>query len=212
VLTKTPNRENYAALHARIGEKRKKYLEALRKIIVAVTTVTYSPLNSRGIIMARAATPCLTLFRQFLPFGSPCCGTRSQNRKHSGLVSSVPRQVPKQSGQEISTKRFSIPSSSSFSAVLHSRVDCVNCPKELGSRLLYSPQSERGSWHRPASIPLSKQLVLRDDELLKLSLTLVRADAHNAARRSTRRLGSTVSMRLARDLRSRSWPRASSTT
>jgi len=141
--------------------------------------------------MARAATPCLTLFRHFSPFG-PLAVALDPKTEHSGLVSSVPRHSAEAVGSRDfhkSVSRFRVPVRFRCSAF---KGGLRKLSKELGAELLYSPQSERGSWHRPASIPLVEAVgFFAMMSLLKLSLTLVRADAHNAARPLNKTLGST---------------------
>ena len=76
--------------------------------------------------------------------------------------------VQKETGANISTKAFLDPEFQFVSAVLHSSVDCVNRPTEIGADfcILHNPSAIRGI--DPLVFPWAKHLVLRDDELIEI--------------------------------------------
>ena len=168
VVTKTPTEKIMLRFTHALVEKRKKYLEALRKDIVRCDDGYLLAINSRGIHHGAGGNTMPYFVQAFLPFG-PLAVALDPNT--GNIVDSFHQYrdtVPKQSGQNISTKAFLDSEFQFVSAVLHSRVDCVNCPIELGADfcILHNPSAAHGL--DPLVFPWSKQLVLRGDELVEV--------------------------------------------
>lgn len=168
VATETPTEKILLRFTHALVEKRKKYLEAFRKRIVSGDDGYLLAINSRGIHHGAGGNTMPYFVQAFLPFGPLAVAL---DPKTGGIVDSFHQYrdaVPKQSGQNISTKAFLDSEFQFVSAVLHSRVDCVNCPKELGADfcILHNPSATHGI--DPSVFPWSKQLVLRDDELVEV--------------------------------------------
>jgi len=168
VATETPTEKILLRFTHALVEKRKKYLEALRKNIVRCDDGYLLAINSRGIHHGAGGNTMPYFVQAFLPFGPLAVALDSKTGNIVDSFHQYRDTVPKQSGQNISTKAFLDSEFQFVSAVLHSRVDCVNCPTELGADfcILHNPGATHGI--DPLVFPWSKQLVLRDDELIEI--------------------------------------------
>ena len=168
VVTKTPTEKIMLRFTNALVEKRKKYHEALRKNILSRDDGYLLAINSRGIHHGAGGNTMPYFVQAFLPFGPLAVAL---DPKTGNIVDSFHQYrdtVPKESGENISTKAFLDSEFQFVSAVLHSRVDCVDCPRELGADfcILHNPSAAHGI--DPSAFPWSKQLVLRDDELIEV--------------------------------------------
>lgn len=168
VVTKVPTEKILLRFTQALVDKRKKYLEALRKDIVSCEDGYLLAINSSRIPHPLCSNTMPYFVQAFLPCGSLAV---ARDPKTGNIVDSFHQYrdtVVKQSGQDISTKAFLDSEFQFVSAVLHSRVDCVNCPMELGADfcILHNPSAVHGI--DPLVFPWSKQLVLRDDELIEV--------------------------------------------
>ena len=168
VVTNTPTEKIMLRFTNALVEKRKKYLEALRKNILSRDDGYLLAINSRGIHHGAGCNTMPYFVQAFLPFGPLAVAL---DPKTGSIVDSFHQYrdtVPKESGENISTKAFLDSEFQFVSAVLHSRVDCVDCPRELGADfcILHNPSAAHGI--DPSAFPWSKQLVLRDDELIEV--------------------------------------------
>jgi len=168
VATSTPTEKIMLRFTHALAEKRKKYLEALRKNILSSDDGYLLAINSRGIHHGAGGNTMPYFVQAFLPFGPLAVAL---DPKTGNIVDSFHQYrdtVPKESGENISTKAFLDSEFQFVSAVLHSRVDCVNCPRELGDDfcILHNPSAAHGI--DPLVFPWSKQLILRDDDLIEV--------------------------------------------
>lgn len=149
-----------------LAEKRNKYEEALQKGIISPGDGYLLAINSRAIPHAPFGNTLPYFVQACLPFGPYAV---SMDRNTGDIVESFYQHrdaVSKLSGANVSTTAFLDPEFSCISAVLHSAVDCVNRPQELGGDfcILHNPKSAQSveknifSW--------SKQMELIGDELI----------------------------------------------
>ncbi|MEK6755211.1 MAG: hypothetical protein AABZ02_03565 [Bacteroidota bacterium] len=168
VATKTPTEKILLRFTHALVEKRKKYLEALEKAIVTCDDGYLLAINSRGIHHGPSGNTMPYFVQAFLPFGPLAWAL---DPKTGSIVDSFHQyrdMVPKQTGTEISTKAFLDPEFRFVSAVLHSSVDCVNYPQELGAEfcILHNQSAVHGI--DPSVFPWARQLILRNDELVEI--------------------------------------------
>ena len=168
VITKTPTEKIMLRFTNALVEKRKKYLKALRKNILSPDDSYLLAINSRGIHHGAGGNTMPYFVQAFLPFGLLAVALDPKTGSILDSFHQYRDTVPKESGENISTKAFLDPEFQFVSAVLHSRVDCVNCPNELGADfcILHNPSAAHGI--DPLAFPWSKQLVLRDNELIEV--------------------------------------------
>ena len=168
VVTRTPTERIILRFTHALVEKRKKYLEALKKGILESDDGYLLAINSRGIHHGAGGNTMPYFVQAFLPFGPLAVAL---DPKTGNIVDSFHQYrdtVPKESGEDISTKAFLDPQYKFVSAVLHSRVDCVNCPNELGADfcILHNPNADHGI--DPLAFSWSKQLDFRDNALVEV--------------------------------------------
>ena len=168
VATETPTEKIVLRFTHALVEKRKKYIAALRKDIVTCDDGYLLAINSREIHHGPCGITMPYFVQAFLPFGSPAWALDSKTGKIVDSFHQYRDTVPKQAGTNISTKAFLDPEFRFVSAVLHSSVDCVNCPNELGAEfcILHNPIAVHGI--DLSVFHWSKQLVLSDDELIEV--------------------------------------------
>ena len=172
VATDTPTEKIMLRFTHALVEKRKKYLEALRKDIVTCDDGYLLAINSRGIHHGARGNTMPYFVQAFLPFGPLAVAI---DPKTGNIVDSYHQYrdtIPKQTGTNISTKAFLDPDFQFISAVLHSSVDCVNCPKELGAdfSILHNPSA--GHRIETSVFPWSRQYVLRNSEFTEIKPNL----------------------------------------
>ncbi|MGZ4956051.1 MAG: hypothetical protein ACXV8Q_13160 [Methylobacter sp.] len=124
-----------------IDIKRQKYKEALQKGIISPDDGYILAINSRAIPYAPSGNMMPFFVQAYLPFGPYSV---SMDKHTGGIVDSFYQHrdsVSKQNGANVSTTAFLDPAFAFISAVLHSSVDCVNHPQELGDDfcLLHNP-------------------------------------------------------------------------
>lgn len=151
-----------------LAEKRKKYLEALKKAIVTSDDGYLLAINSRGIRHGPGGNTMPYFVKAFLPFG-PFAWTL--DRETGDIVDSFHQyrdSISKQVGSNISTTAFLDPEFRFVSAVLHSSVDCANHPKEIGDDfcILHNPNPIHGI--DPLVFPWAKHLFFREDQLIEV--------------------------------------------
>lgn len=168
VATKTPTEKILLRFTHALVEKRKKYLEALRKNIVRCDDGYLLAINSRGIHHGAGGNTMPYFVQAFLPFGPLAVALDPKTGKIVDSFHQYRDAVSKQSGQNISTKPFLDSEFQFVSAVLHSRVDCVNCPNELGADFCILHNHNADHEIDPLAFPWSKQLILRDDALVEV--------------------------------------------
>lgn len=151
-----------------LAEKRKKYLEALEKGIVTCDDGYLLAINSNEIHHGPTGNTMPYFVQAFLPFGPLAVALDLKTEKIVDSFHQYRDMVQKETGANISTKAFLDPEFQFVSAVLHSSVDCVNRPTEIGADfcILHNPSAVRGI--DPLVFPWAKHLVFRDDELIEI--------------------------------------------
>ena len=147
-------------------EKRAKYVEAMNKGLVSTGDGYLLAINSRGIRHAPYGNTMPYFVQAFLPFGPLAVAIDPKTGNVLESFYQYRPQVAKLSGAAVSTKVFLEPEFAFCSAVIHSGVDCVNRPNEMGGDfcILHNPNSAGSigqdlfSWAR--------QLVLHGNELV----------------------------------------------
>ena len=152
-----------------LAVKRKKYFEAIKKGIVSSDDSYLLAINSRGIPHPPFPNTMPSFVQAFLPFGPL---TFAIDQRTGDIVKSIYQYrdaVPKVSGANISTKAFLDPDFGFCSAVLHSTVNYVAHPGELGADfcLLHNPSAIHNI--DEAIFVWSRQLFLRDKELVEVT-------------------------------------------
>ncbi len=170
--TKTPTEKILLRFTHALDVKRDRYLAALEKGIVTYNDGYLLAINSRGIHHGPIGNTMPYFAQAFLPFGPLALALDPITGNIVDSFHQYRDTIPKQNGKNISTKAFLDPKFQFVSAVLHSSVDCVNRPKEIGADfcILHNPSAVHDI--DPLAFPWSKHLVLRDDELVEIKPNL----------------------------------------
>ena len=168
MVTQPPTEKILLRFTSALVEKRKKYHEALRKNIMTCDDGYLLAINSRGIHHGPCGDTLPYFVQAFLPFGSLAWILDPETGSIVDSFHQYRDTVQKQVGANISTKAFLDTDYQFISAVLHSSVDCVNCPKEVGAdfRILHNPNAAYRI--NPLVFSWAKQLTFHNDELVEI--------------------------------------------
>jgi hypothetical protein len=127
-----------------LDEKRRKYLQAVKKGIIQPSDRYLLAINSRGIPHAPYGGALPYFIQAFLPFGHPTFTIDIQTRKVVDAYFQRREAIPKVSGATVSTKAFLDAQFAFVSAILHSSVDCGRCPEAFGAdfEVLHNPTAQ----------------------------------------------------------------------
>jgi hypothetical protein len=151
-----------------ITVKRERYLAAVKSGILKESDGYVLAINSRRIPHAPYGSTLPFFIQALLPFGPLTILIDPRTRDIGDRFYRLRESVAKAEGSRVSTASFLDPQFAFVSAVLHSSVDCVNCPPTLGGEftILHNPN---------ASHPISdslfswcEQLVYRNEVLRKV--------------------------------------------
>lgn len=165
VATYVPTEKVLLRFTNAMTEKRRRYLAAREKGIIADQDCYVLAINSRGVPHAPFGNTLPFFVQAFLPIGDP---TMVIDRATGKVIESYYARretITKAKGAMVSTAAFLNPEFSFVSAVLHSGVDCVNRPEVLGGDfvVLHNPTATR-----PLERPMfgwCKQYIFENDEL-----------------------------------------------
>jgi len=161
-VTDLPEEKILLRLTQALAQKRERYLAALAKGIVSDQDCYVLGVNSKGITQAYGALPFF--FKALLPIGDPLLRIRA-TAKITDSYYTLRETITKARGSPVSTTAFLDPQFAFLSAVIHSRVDCLNRPEELGEdfMVLHNPLAARPL--EPSVFKWCEQYVYNDGEL-----------------------------------------------
>lgn len=167
VASRTPTEKILLRFTHALEEKRKKYLLAIDKGIITYEDGYILAINSSGMHHGPGGDTLPFFVKAYLPIGSLAVAIDPKTSKVVDSYYQYRDKISKQAGANISTNAFLDPEFQFVSAVLHSRVDCVNRPTEIGSdfEILHNPKAVHSI--DPATFPWATHWVLRDDKLTK---------------------------------------------
>jgi hypothetical protein len=124
-------------------EKRKRYLVALAKGTVNESDGYVLAINCRRIPHAPYGNTLPFFVQALLPFGSLAVLIDPKTGDSGDPFYQLREEIKKAKGSPVSTTSFLDPKFAFISAVLHSAVDCVNCPSNLGEEftVLHNPSA-----------------------------------------------------------------------
>lgn len=124
-------------------EKKERYIAAIAKGIVAPEDSYVLAINSRGIPSAPYGNTMPYFVQAFLPIGPLAVAIDRKTLKVTDSFYQYRPGVQKASGAKVSTRTFLDSDAAFCSTVIHSTVDCANCPAQLGVdfSVLHNPQA-----------------------------------------------------------------------
>ncbi len=148
-----------------LDQKRKRYLAAQAKGIVSDQDCYVLAVNSRGIPHAPYGNTLPFFIQALLPIGNPTLVVDRATGEMTDSYYALRETITKAKGSPVSTTGFLDPRFAFVSAVLHSGVDCVNRPAELGGDfvVLHNPTARHPL--ELSAFKWCKQYVYNDGEL-----------------------------------------------
>ncbi len=171
VASKVPTEKILLRYTNAIAVKRERYLAALEGGILDDSDSYVLAINSRGIPHAPYGNTLPFFVQALLPFGPLTILIDPETGKFGDPFYQLRESVAKAKGSPVSTASFLDPQFAFVSAVLHSSVDCVNCPSRLGGdfTILHNPSTSRALDH--SVFDWCEQLIYRDGALQKVHST-----------------------------------------
>ncbi len=168
VASKVPTEKILLRYTNAITEKRERYLAALERGILVDSDSYVLAINSRGIPDVPYRNTLPFFVQALLPFGPLTILIDPQTEEFGDPFYQLRESVAKAKGSPVSTAGFLDPQFAFVSAVLHSSVDCVNCPPNLGGdfTILHNPSAARALDH--SVFDWCEQLIYRDRALQKV--------------------------------------------
>lgn len=150
-----------------VSAKRRRYNVALAKSLIRKEDCYVLAINSRGIPHAPYGNTLPFFLQALLPIGALTLVIDRATGKAIDSYYAFRDSVTKTAGAPVSTAIFLDTKYSFISAILHSGVDCVNCPPQLGGdfSVLHNPLA---SWPiGPSTFDWCDQYFYRDGALEK---------------------------------------------
>ena len=145
VVYDVPVRQILLRLTNSVAQRKGQYAAALQKGLVAKDEAFVLAINSRLAADGRPGNTLPFFVQALLPFGNLTVVLDRDTRQTVDSFYERRESVSKSSGAAVNTAVFLDPEYAFISAVLHSMVDCVNRPKELGGdfQVLHNPMANR---------------------------------------------------------------------
>jgi hypothetical protein len=168
VASKVPTETILLRYTNAITEKRERYLAALESGILDDSDGYVLAINSRRIPHAPYGNTLPFFVQALLPFGPLTILIDPKTGEFGDPFYQLRESITKAKGSPVSTAGFLDPQFAFVSAVLHSSVDCVNCPSRLGGdfTILHNPSASRALDH--SVFDWCEQLIYRDGALQKV--------------------------------------------
>ena len=148
-----------------LAEKKKQYLAAIAKGVIAPEDPYVLAINSRGIPSAPYGNTMPYFLQALLPIGPLAVGINRDPLEVTDSFYQYRPHVTKASGAEVSTRTFLDQDAAFCSAVIHSAVDCANHPPNLGGdfSVLHNPNAAHPITE--SAFPWCTQFSVHNDEL-----------------------------------------------
>ena len=152
-----------------LQEKSQRYLAAVKNGIVQQGESVLLAINSRGIPYAPYGGEMPYVVKAYLPFGAHAFTIDTQADKITKSFNQFRPEIHKKNLSPVATTSFLNPDFSNFLAVLHSSVDCMNHPEELGAEfmVLHNPSATHPL--SPSVFSWCRQLQFSDRTLHEVS-------------------------------------------
>lgn len=167
MVTNVPTEKILLRFTNAVSTKRKQYLAALAKGLIREEDCYVLAINSRGIPYAPYGNTLPFFLQALLPIGAPTLVIDRATHKAIDSYYALRDTVTKAKGAPVDTAIFLDIEYSFISAILHSGVDCVNRPPQLGGdfSVLHNPLASRPIG--PSTFDWCDQYFYRDGALEK---------------------------------------------
>lgn len=150
-----------------LAEKKGRYVAAVAKGIIAPGDPYILAINSRGIPDASIGNTMPYIVQAFFPIGPLTVAIDSKTREVTDSFHHYRPQITKVSGAEVSTRSFLDHDAAFCSAVIHSGVDYLNYPANLGADFSVLHNLKAAHPITEATFPWCIQWAVRDDQLCR---------------------------------------------